>query len=155
MSQSKKPVIVVAIFLVALILLPVIIWVVSKVGATNDAGAISQTASGPASAGAAAVDYDLNQLAEKAEKLMSEDIAAALRKGDVSLDFVAGLKHELEKANSDLRGGKLERARERFLSLVTAAENQLAAIGAADKARALQETTYAELQRLDPLRAKF
>lgn len=155
MSQSKKPVIVVAIFLVALILLPVIIWVVSKVGATNDAGAISQTASGPASAGAAAVDYDLNQLAEKAEKLMSEDIAAALRKGDVSLDFVAGLKQELEKANSDLRGGKLERARERFLSLVTAAENQLAAIGAADKARALQETTYAELQRLDPLRAKF
>jgi tetratricopeptide (TPR) repeat protein len=155
MSQSKKPVILVAIFLGALILLPVFIWVVLKVGGPGDSGPAVPAVSVAGTSGSEAVDYDLSQLAEKTEKLLVEEIADALRKGDVSLDFVAGLNKEIDKARSDMRSGKLQRAKERFLSVVTAAENQLAAIGAADKARNLKATTYAELQRLDPLRAKF
>ena len=152
MSRSKKPVIAVALLLGALILLPVIIWVVSKVGGPGDSVPVVQAGAG---SGGEAVDYDLSQLAEKADKLLDQDIAGALQQGDVSLDFVAGLKQEAEKAHRELRSGKTQRARERFLSVVTAAENQLAAIGAADKARALKESTYAELQRLDHLRATF
>jgi len=155
MSRSKKPVIVVAIFFGALILVPVIILVITRMDGSNGSGPELQPVSIPVSSGAEAVDYDLSQLAAKAEKLLAEEIAGALRKGDVSLDFVAGLNKEIEKARSDLRGGKLQRARERFLSVITAAENQLAAIGAADKARKLKAATYAELQRLDPLRTKF
>lgn len=155
MSRNKKPVIVVAIILVALILLPVIIWMVSKIGGSGDSISPVPVVSGASSSNGQVADYDLSQLAAKAEKLLSEQLPEALRKGDVSLDFLSGLNKEAERARSDMRSGKLERAKERFLSVVTAAESQLAAIAAADKARALKDTTYAELQRLDFLRASF
>ncbi|MFO8026156.1 MAG: hypothetical protein R6U56_00650 [Opitutales bacterium] len=155
MSRSKKPVIVVAIFLCALILLPVVIWVVSKVGGSGDSAPAVPLDSGSASSGAEAVDYDLSQLAQKADQLLDGEITEALQNGDLSLDFVAELNEEAEKAHSEMRKGKSERAEERFLSVVATAENQLAAIGAAEKARGLRESTYAELQRLDHLRASF
>lgn len=155
MSRSKKPVIVVAILLVALILLPVIIWGVSKLGGSDGSMPAGPVTKGPSPSELQVADFDLNQLAEKADQLLSKDIAEALRKGDVSLDFVAGLNREAEKARSDLRSGKLDRAKERFLSVVSTAENQRAAIAAADKARALKGSTYAELQRLEYLRASF
>jgi len=155
MSRSKKPVIVVAIFLGALMLLPLLIWFISRAGGSGESISSGQTKPGTSGAETQIVDYDLNQLADKAEKLLSEDIAEAVKQGDVSLDFVAGLKKEEEKARSDMRSGKLRRAKERFLSVVNAAENELAAIAAADKARALKESTYAELQRLEYLRASF
>jgi tetratricopeptide (TPR) repeat protein len=155
MSRSKKPVIVVAILLGALMLLPLIIWMVSKVGGSGDSIPAGSSGSGSSSSETQIVDYDLNQLADKAGKLLEEDIAKALQQGDVSLDFVAGLKKEADRANSDMRSGKLRRAKERFMSVVTAAENELAAIAAADKARALKDSTYAELQRLEYLRASF
>lgn len=155
MSRSKKPVIVVAIFLGALMLLPVIIWIVSTIGGPTES--IPSVANGAknSSSEVQVADYDLSQLAEKAEKLLTEKIAEAVQKGDISLDFVAGLKKEDDKARSDMRSGKLRRANERFLSVITAAEDELASIAAADKARALKDSTYAELQRLDYLRTSF
>lgn len=145
----------VAVFLGALILLPVIIWVVSAVGGSNHPVPPAQDGSGPASSGGEPADYDLSQLAEKTDKLLSGEITEALQKGDISLDFVAGLNEKAEKARSEMRRGKMQSAKERFLSVVAAAESQLAAIGAADKARSLKESTYAELQRLDHLRDSF
>lgn len=155
MSRSKKPVIVVAIFLGALMLLPLTIWMVSKAGGSGGSNSSGQSGSGGGRSETQIVDYDLNQLADKVEKLLSEDIAEAVQKGDISLDLVADLKKEADKAESDLRSGKLLRAKERFLSVITSAENELAAIAAADKARALKDSTYAELQRLESLRAPF
>lgn len=155
MSRNKKPVIAVAVLLVALTLLPLVFWAFISLGTSSKMIPPSNPGAGSGGATSEVVDYDLSQLEKKAEKLLAEDIAEALRKGDVSLDFVAGLNKEAEKARSDMHSGKLRRARERFLSVVTAAENQLAAIAAADKARALKDSTYAELQRLDYLRAPF
>lgn len=154
MSRNKKPVLFVAIALGALTLLPLLIWLIaSLVGSGRPIQPV------PAVAGSAdavqVVDYDLRQVAERAEQLLSEDLAKALREGDVSLDFVAGLRNQADKANADLRSGKLRRAEVRLLSLVSVAENQLAAIAAADQARALKDRTYAALQRLDYLRPVF
>ncbi|MFU8847155.1 MAG: hypothetical protein ACNA77_00360 [Opitutales bacterium] len=153
MSRSKKPVVAVAIFLGALMVLPFVIWFISTAG---DAGASTspRESSGGAS-GAEVVDFDLSQLAERAETLLSGAIAEAVRKGDLPLDFLANLKKEADRAGSDMRGGKLDRAKERYLGLVQTAEDRLAAIAAADKARALKDSTYAELQRLEDLRAAF
>ncbi|PXA04997.1 hypothetical protein DDZ13_03255 [Coraliomargarita sinensis] len=155
MSRSKKPVIVVAIFLAALMLLPLLIWMFMKIGSPGDPIPSGQTGAGTPTPERQVADYDLSQLADKAARLLDEDIAEALKKGDLTLEFVAGLKKEADKANSDMRSGKLRRAKERFLSVVTAAENELAAVAAADKARALKDSTYAELQRLEYLRASF
>ena len=154
MSRSKKPVILVAIILGALIFLPVIIWMISKIGGDDTISPVAP-AEVTSPEDVQVVDYDLSQLAQKADKLLAEDLAEALRKGDVSLDFVAGLKKEADRARNDVNGGKLRRAKERYLAVVNAAESQLAAIAAADKARALKDTTFAELQRLEYLRQAF
>jgi tetratricopeptide (TPR) repeat protein len=136
-------------------LLPILIWMLSKVGGSGGPATDGRSGSGASAPETQVVDYDLDQLADKAAKLLDGKIAAALQNGDVSLDFVAELKKDADKADSDLRSGKLQRAREGFLSVVNAAEGRLAAIEAADKARALKESTYAELQRLDSLRSSF
>ena len=155
MSRSKKPVIVVAIALAALMLLPLIIWMLAKAGGPGDSISPGQNNSGSSAGPSQVVDYELNQLADKAERLLAGEIAEAVQRGDVSLEFVAGLKREDDKARRDMRNDKPERARERFLAVVNAAEQELAAIAAADKARALKESTYAELQRLESLRSAF
>lgn len=135
--------------------LPLSIWLISKAGGP-DASRLTQPGnSNERSSGAELVDFDLSQLAEQAENLLSGPIAEAVRKGDIPLDFLADLKKEADRARSDLRGGKSARAKERYLAVVTAAEDRLAAIAAADKARALKETTYAELQRLKEMRVSF
>lgn len=155
MSRSKKPVVLVAIFFALLIVLPGIIWVLAKAGAARDVGTAFTPAAHPVAPATAAVDYELDQLVEKVDSLMAGDIATAVRKGDLALDFVAGLNQEIEKARNDLRTGKHERARERYLTVLNAAGRQLAAVGAAEKAQALKAATYAELQRLEPLRSTF
>jgi len=155
MSRNKKPVIVVAALLGGLILLPVLIWSVSRLGGSD--GPLTPTPSETGSAGSSRdlPDFDLSRLAEKADQLLSQDIAEALREGDVSLDFVAGLNKEAERARGDLRSGRTDRAKERFLAVVSAAESQLEAIAAADRARELKGSTYTELQRLEYLRVAF
>lgn len=155
MPRNKKPVILVAVLFGALILLPIIIWSVSKLGGSAEAPGTAPGTVGKASPEAPYVDYDLSQLAEKVDTLLKEDIAGALRKGDLSLDFVADLTRKSERAGSEMRSGKFQRAKEGFLEVVAQAEAQLAAAAAADQARALKDSTYAELQRLDYLRGPF
>lgn len=154
MTQNKKPVIFVAIVLIVLMVLPVIVLMVSKGGdtaATNRADISIPT--GDHTGGA--VNYDLRQLAERAEKLLSEDLAAALRKGDVSLDFMAALSKDVEKARDALAAGKLEKAEQYYSTVVAAADAQLAALILAETARALDKSTYAELKRLEYLKTAF
>lgn len=154
MTSNKKPVLIVAVVLGGLIIIPLILLIVSKSGGSGgealdvaDSGSIKKTGD--------LADYDLRQLAEKAESLIEGELEEALRNGDVSLDFVSALKKDAEKAKSDLNRGRLERATEGYSRVVQAAEAQLEALAMADKARALSDSTYAELQRLEYLKPAF
>lgn len=155
MSRSKKPVIMVALFLAGLMGLPLVIWVVSNAGGAK---AVFQSEEGGAngvSSGSDVVDFALSQLEERAEELISGAMTEAVRKGDMPIDFLGDLKKEVYRARSDVRSGKLDRAKERYRAVVSAAEERLAALVAADKARALNDSIKAELQRLQDLRASF
>ena len=92
MSRNKKSVVYVAIALGALILLPILLILVSKLGG---GGPSRPPSAGASTVGSASVaNYDLRQLAEKAESLLNDDLAEAIRDGDVSLDFVMDLKRD-------------------------------------------------------------
>jgi tetratricopeptide (TPR) repeat protein len=154
MTHNKKPVILVALVLIALMIIPVIVLMMSR----DDDPSPENRAETPLSTGAstaAPVDYDLRQLAERAEKLLSDDLAVALRKGDVSLDFMADLNKDAEKARDALEDGKLEKAEKYFRSVVETAEAQLGALTLAETARALNDSTYAELKSLEYLKSAF
>jgi len=154
MTRNKKPVVIVAIVLAALIVIPLLLLLITRAGGSGG----SNIGGGDPTAvknGTAAADFDLRQLAEKAEKLIEQDIASALREGDVSLDFMSDLKRSATKAKEAMGKGKLDRAAELYTQVVQAAEAQLAAIALADKARALNDSTYAELQRLEYLKSAF
>lgn len=152
MSRNQKPVIIVAIVLGALIILPLIILMIARAGGDAPQLGIDEASS---KGNSAVVDFDLRQLADHAEKLLSKDLVDAVQKGDVSLDFMAGLNKEAIKARSALASGKLERAEQYYRSVVQTAEAQLAALALADQARALNDSTYAELQRLEYLQSAF
>ena len=154
MTHNKKPVALVAIVLIVLMVLPVIVLMVSK-GGDSAAGNGANISIPTSDHTGEAVNYDLRQLAERAEKLLSEDLAAALRKGDVSLDFMAELSKDAEKARDALAAGKLEKAEQYYNSVVAAADAQLGALIVAETARALNESTYAELTRLEYLKTAF
>ena len=154
MTPNKKPVIFVAIVLIVLMILPVIVLMVSK-GGDSAAGNGSNISIPTSNSTSEAVNYDLRQLAERADKLLSEDLAAALRKGDVSLDFMAELSKDVETARDALAAGKLEKAEQYYSSVVAAADAQLGALTLAETARALNQSTYAELKRLEYLKTAF
>lgn len=152
MSRNKKPAVIVAVALCALMTLPILIMMISRTGG----GGAPTPGESPQVVGSAAVaNYDLRQLAERAEALLNNELAAAVRKGDVSLDFVMRLKKDFDKAESALASGKEEKAQKLYAGLVQAAEAELSALELADKARALKDSTYATLQRLDYLKAVF
>ena len=96
MTKNKKPVLIVALFLAALIVIPLLLLLITRVG-----GSISSEIGG----GSITVnqketdiaDFDLRQLAEKADNLIEQDLAKALREGDVSLDFMSDLKRNAKK----------------------------------------------------------
>lgn len=154
MTRNKKPVLIVAIVLVALIIVPLLLLVLTRSGGI---GAVDLTSSDLAkihtSAGTA--DFELRQLAEKVEKLLEEELAEALRKGELSLDFMSALKRDATKGEEALQRGKLDRAAAYYTGVVQAAEAQLAVLALADKAHALNDSTYAELQRLEYLKSAF
>jgi tetratricopeptide (TPR) repeat protein len=155
MTQNKKPVILVAIVLIALMIIPVVILMLSsRGGAGGDASAVSAPHSSGVST-ATSVDYDLRQLAERADQLLNDDLATALRKGDISLDFMADINKDADKARSALSSGKLEKAEEYYSQVVATAEAQLNALKIADTARALNESTYKELKALEHLKPAF
>ena len=124
MTNNKKPVILVALVLIVLMVLPMIVLMVSKgSGPVAKGGPRISIPKGDNTS--EAVNYDLRQLAERAEKLLSEDLADALRKGDVSLDFIAALNKDAEKARDALADGKLEKAEQYYSSTKVEIENRL------------------------------
>ncbi|MEN8791201.1 MAG: hypothetical protein ABF324_03355 [Lentimonas sp.] len=155
MSRNQKPVIIVAIFLGALIIFPLITLMVSRPGgdSTRALGADVTAASGRGNTEVA--DFDLRKLAEKVESLLSNDIVAAVRKGDIPLEFMVDLNRDTEKARASMNSGKLDRAEKYFRSVLESIEAQLEALALADKARALNDSTYAELKRLEFLKEAF
>jgi hypothetical protein len=154
MTQNKKSVIFVAIVLIVLMVMPVIVLMVSKGGDSAAANRVDMSIP-TGGQSVEAVNYDLRQLAERAEELLSEDLAAALRRGDVSLDFMAALNKDLDKARDALAAGKIEKAEQYYSTVVDAANAQLGALAVAETARVLDKSTYAELKRLEYLRTAF
>ncbi|NBB77852.1 MAG: hypothetical protein GVY36_00135 [Verrucomicrobia bacterium] len=153
MKRNKKPVLIVAAVLGALIVIPLILLVVSRSsGGSNGAVGTDVKRGGNASEVA---DFDLQQLASRATKLIEEDMANALRQNDVSLDFMSELKRDAERASAAMARGRLEQAREGYRSVIEAAENRLSAIALADKARELRVSTFAELEELKSLKINF
>lgn len=120
MTRNKKPVLIVAIVLVALIIVPLLLLVLTRSGGI---GAVDLTSSDLAkihtSAGTA--DFELRQLAEKVEKLLEEELAEALRKGELSLDLMSALKRDATKGEEALQRGKLDRAAAYYTGVVQAA----------------------------------
>lgn len=155
MPRNQKPVVLVAIALGTLIILPLIILMVSRSGGDSKqaSAAGGSQVSGNGDTGVA--DFDLRQLADRVETLLSKDLAAAVRKGDISLEFVADLNRDAERARSAMASGKSDRAEKYYRSVLQAAEAQLEALKIADKARALNDSTYAELKRLEFLKSAF
>lgn len=153
MSRSQKPAILVAAVLCALIVLPVLVLMISKSG--SGASTSTNGALPPVQSSSAIADFDLRQLAERADQLLEGELADALRQGDLSLDWIAGLKKNTERAAHAMQSGKQEKAKALYTEVITTAEMQLEAIRLADKARALNESTYAELTRLDYLKTAF
>lgn len=154
MTRNKKPAIIVAVVLVALIFIPLIVLLLTRAG---DSGGVDLSSGDPPRGVNAAetADFDLRQLAEKAEGLMEQELAEALREGDVSLDFMSALQRDAGKGKDAMQRGQLERAAEHYTRVIQAAEARLVSLALADKARALSESSYAELQRLESLKAGF
>ena len=104
MTQNKKPVLIVALFLAALIVVPLLILLITRIGTfvSSEIGSGSITANQKETSIA---DFDLRQLAEKADNLIEQDLAKALREGDVSLDFMSDLKRNAKKGRDAMVQG--------------------------------------------------
>ena len=154
MTQNKKPVLIVALFLAALIVVPLLILLITRIGTfvSSEIGSGSITVNQKETSIA---DFDLRQLVEKADNLIEQDLAKALREGDVSLDFMSDLKRNAKKGRDAMVQGKLDRATKYFALVVQAAESQLAVLALVEKVRDLNDNTYSELQRLDYLKSSF
>ena len=154
MTRNKKPVLIVALFLAALIVIPLLLLLITRVGGSIS----SEISDGRITVNQKETDiadFDLRQLAQKADNLIEQDLAIALRKGDVSLDFISDLKRNAKKGRDAMGKGKLDRAVKYYTLVVQAAESQLAALALVEKARELNDNTYSELQRLDYLKSSF
>ena len=154
MYRNKKPVLIVAAVLLALIVVPLILLFVSRSGGGASGGATGTDLTRGGNSTEIA-DFDLQQLANRATQLIEEDMATALRQNDVSLDFMSGLKRDAERASAAMARGRLDEAREGYRGVIEMAEARLSAIALADKARELSAATFAELERLEPLKANF
>ena len=145
---------IVALFLAALIVIPLLLLLITRVGGSIS----SEISDGRITVNQKETDiadFDLRQLAQKADNLIEQDLAIALRKGDVSLDFISDLKRNAKKGRDAMGKGKLDRAVKYYTLVVQAAESQLAALALVEKARELNDNTYSELQRLDYLKSSF
>ncbi len=101
------------------------------------------------------VDFELSQLAEKAKGLVNNELAEALRQGDVPIDFISALRQELEDADSALAGGKVEKARSSYTEIVSTAETRLKTLESAQSARELKDAIYTKLGEAEYLKAAF
>ena len=149
MRENKVPVIVLVIALSVLIIAPILALIVLK--KNNE----SNKSSPKNERQEVVVDFELSQLAEKAERLVNEDLAEALRQGDVPIDFMSGLKDDLKKADKELSGGNLDEARNRYNDIVSSAEARLRTLEFAKSARELKESTYVKLSKEEHLKTAF
>ncbi|MFP4167004.1 MAG: tetratricopeptide repeat protein [Opitutales bacterium] len=162
MSRNKTPVILVAVLLCALMLLPVLVLVVPRDGGQQASdefersGALTgNNAKRTGSSGSETANSDAENLAEEAEELIEGKLADRLRAGDISLDFMAGLKRKAEQADSALAKGDMERAKRLYSGVIDSAEGKLDAVEARETARAEKEATLRELKRLESLKETF
>lgn len=152
-DQKQKPVVIVAVVLCAVIVLPFVLWALSKMvsGAGGDSAGSSDLSGGAG----AAIDYEFHQLADRAAQLMETDLARAVREGDISVDEIAEFERLLGQAQSDAGRGKLTRAKARFEALIQRGEARLSEIALADRAREMKVQTYEALERLGKYRKAF
>ncbi|TVP75931.1 MAG: hypothetical protein EA353_12960 [Puniceicoccaceae bacterium] len=154
MSRNKKPVLIVAVVLAALIIIPLILLLVSRMGGSGGGG-LNDSNGNRGSAPAEVADFDLRQLADRANQLIEQDMAEALRKNDVTLAFMSGLKRDADRAAESMARGRLDQARASYERVIEATEARLSAIALADQAREMSGSTYAELQKMEYLKANF
>ncbi len=148
---ASKPVLFVALALFALIIIPLVILAVSR---QSGPGPDSSSPSAASSA-AVPVDFELQRLVDRVAQLMQREIPAAVRKGEVDLDFVARLERLRTDAEEAVARGRPERARKHYSELVARAEASLEAAALADEARALRDGVFADLRRLERYRSVF
>ena len=85
MKNNKKPALIIATILLALIVLAFVVpMVIMK---NKDSGKTVKSSDRES----VVVDFELRQLAEKAKQLVNDDLADALRQGDVSIDFMSAI----------------------------------------------------------------
>lgn len=154
MTRNKKPVLFVAVVLAALIIIPLIVLVVMRSGGSAENGDVG-VETNRANTAPEVADFDLRQLASRASELIDQDMAEALRQNDISLDFMSGLKRDAERAATAMDRGRLDLAREEYERVIAVAEARLSAIALAEKAREMSAATFAELERLETLKANF
>lgn len=147
--KNKAPVIIVVVALLVLIIAPILALIVLKKGGD------SVESSQKSERREAVVDFELSQLAEKADRLVNEDLAEALRQGDVPIDFMSVLRNDLKKADKELSSGEVDEARNLYTDIVLNAENRLRTLEFAESARELKDTTYAKLGEGEYLKAAF
>ena len=149
MKESKTPIVVLVAALSMLIILPVVALFVYK---KSDKSAKSdQTIERRETI----VDFELSQLAKKADRLVNEDLAEALRLGDISIDLVSALRDDLEKADKALAKGEVQDARKRYTDIALNAEAKLRTLEFAKSARALKASAHAKLSANESLKTAF
>lgn len=149
MKESKTPAVVLVVALSMLIIIPVIALFVFK--KSNESAGSSQANERKE----VVVDFELSQLAQKAQRLVNEDLAEALQLGDVSIDYVSGQRDGLGKADKELAKGKMNEARSLYTDIVLNAESKLRALEFAKSARVQKESTYAKLSASESLKTAF
>jgi tetratricopeptide (TPR) repeat protein len=149
MKNNKTPVIIVAVVLLVLIIAPIVTLIVLKKGTGSDESSQNSERK------EVVVDFELSQLAKKAKQLVNNDLAAALRRGDVPIDFMSTLRDDLKKADKELSSGKVDRARNGYMDIVSTAEARLKTLEFAESAGELKDSTYTELGDHEYLKTAF
>lgn len=156
MSRDKKPAVYVAIALSALIVLPFLLLLLSKMASCrgSSTGADSGLKPVPVVVGSAG-DFEVRELAVRAERLLNGPLAEGTRKGDVELDAVLDLKKDYDRAGKALDAGDVNKARVRYAELIAAAEGLLVDVELADQARAMDAQVVEQLRALTYLKAVY
>ncbi len=149
MSQKKGPVIFIAAIFLGLILVPVFIFFGPGVGGGGS------RAEQPPQHGGSARASDLEELARQARLLVSDRLAAALRRGEIDLETMGEFNRQLQRAEDLQSRGRGDQARAQFEQLIESAETELARFELADKARSLEASLSAQLAELAPLQSRF
>ena len=149
MEKNKTPVILVFVALLALIVASIAALIVLKKGNNSKESASKSERE------EVVVDFELSKLAEKAKRLVNNELAEALRQGDVPIDFMSTLRKDIEDADKALSSGNLKKARSRYTEIVSTAESKLETLESAKSARALRESIYTELKNAEYLKTAF